>query len=268
MIKLPLLIEPNELEQHLENPNVIIADLCKPKQFAQAHIPGAQYVNYSDIVRANKPIAGLLPEADAFSKIISKMGINEESCVVAYDDEGGGAASRFLWTLKEFGHNNISLLNGGLYSWANDGHPLTQDITTKLASNYKLQMTGKHSVDSTYIMNNLNNKQTALLDARSNAEYTGAKKFAEKGGHIPGAKHYEWTSAMDTSRNIRLLPIDQIQEKLNSLGLTKDKEIITYCQAHHRAAFSWMMLTIMGYENVKGYAASWSEWGNSGLPVE
>jgi thiosulfate/3-mercaptopyruvate sulfurtransferase len=168
-----------------------------------------------------------------------------------------------------FGHSKTSLLNGGLFSWTNEGHPLTKEIPEKTASDYSLSNSGNHTVDTAYIMQHLDDDHVTLLDARSLAEFTGKKKFADKGGHIPGAKHYEWTEAMDRAHNLRLLPYESIQQKLDQLGLTKDREVIVYCQSHHRSAFSYVMLCALGYEDVKGYPGSWSDWGNRGdTPVE
>ena len=267
---MPLLIEPNELEELLNKPNIVIVDLCKAKQYAQAHIPGAHFVNYADIVHIKKPIMGLLPDVENFSKLVSSLGINENTHVIAYDDEGGGCASRFIWTLNIFGHTNASLLNGGLHSWANEGHPLSnEDPANAEPSDYSLSDTGQYTVDSDYIQQHLDDKNTTLLDARSLAEFNGEKKFADKAGHIPGAIHFEWTDAMDRNNNLRLLPEGVIEQRLEQLGITKDKDVICYCQSHHRSAFSYLILRHLGYENVKGYPGSWSDWGNQDdTPVE
>lgn len=264
-----LIIEPDALEKHLHDPDIVIVDLCKPQQYAQAHVPGARFVSYGDIVRIEKPVAGLLPRDADFSALVSSLGISADKTVVAYDDEGGGCAARFIWTLHVFGHENTALLNGGLYSWANEGHPLTTEAPAPVNSAYTLSNTGRFTTDRDYIISRLNDEHTALLDARSLAEYSGEKKYAERGGHIPGAKRFEWTDAMDRSRNLRMLPAEQIQPKLDELGITRDGEVIVYCQSHHRSAYSWLMLRALGYDDVKGYPGSWSDWGNrADTPVE
>jgi len=263
------IIEPDELEKHLDDPDTVIVDLCKPKQYAQAHVPGARFVSYGDITRIERPVAGLLPGAAGFSALVSSLGIAADRTVVAYDDEGGGCAARFIWTLHVFGHEKTALLNGGLHSWANESHPLTIEVPAPAGSDYTLNNTGRYTAERDYILSRLGDDHTALLDARSLVEYTGEKKFAERGGHIPGAKHYEWTDAMDRNRNLRMLPAEQIQSKLDDLGITREKEIIVYCQTHHRSAYSWLMLRVLGYEDVKGYPGSWSDWGNcADTPVE
>ena len=265
-----LLIEPDELETHLNDPDLVIVDLCKPTQYAQAHIPGAQHLGYENLIHIEKPVMGLLPSAEDFSKTVSQLGINTNSQVIAYDDEGGGRASRFIWTLHVFGHDKTSLLNGGLHSWANEGHTLSNETPAPpTPSNYLLENTGKYTANREYISEHLNNKNIVLLDARSLAEHIGAKKFADKAGHIPGSTHYEWTDAIDRNNNLRLLAVEDIQNKLDEMEITKDKEVICYCQSHHRSAFSYLMLRILGYENVKGYPGSWSDWGNHpDSPVE
>jgi thiosulfate/3-mercaptopyruvate sulfurtransferase len=116
------LIEPDELEAIRGNENIVIIDLCKAKQYAQAHIPDAHFVNYIDIVKIDKPVMGLLPDNENFSALLSSLGVTKKSLIVAYDDEGGGCAARFVWTLHVFGHETAVILNGGLHSWANTRH--------------------------------------------------------------------------------------------------------------------------------------------------
>lgn len=264
-----LLIQPDELEAHLADTEVVVVDLCKPTQYTQAHIPGARHLGYEELIHIEKPVMGLLPDETHFSGTVSKLGIDADSHVVAYDDEGGGRAARLIWTLQVYGHDQTSLLDGGLYSWANEGHPLSNDLPVFETSRYRLQNSGRYSVDRAYILQHLQDRQFKLLDARSRVEYTGEKKFAARGGHIPGAVHFEWTDGMDRNNNLRMLPAGLLEQRLAQLGLHHDDEIICYCQTHHRSAYSWLMLRILGFDNVKGYPGSWSDWGNQpDTPVE
>ena len=92
---------------------------------------------------------------------------------------------------------------------------------------------------------------------------------ALRGGHIPGARNLNWLDTIDTTNNFRLKPSEDLQFMLNQIGITPDKEIITYCQTHHRSSHSYVMLKSLGYTRIRGYPGSWSEWGNSSeTPIE
>ncbi|RDH84733.1 MAG: thiosulfate sulfurtransferase [endosymbiont of Galathealinum brachiosum] len=271
---LPLVIEPEALNAILNNENLLIVDLSSPKQYQQAHIPEAVFLDYGHIVGMNQPYTGLLPEAKQFEHIINSLGITPNTQIVAYDEEGGGKAARLIWTLHAMNHNNASMLNGGLIAWYREKHPLSNKSVTSQPNpgdkHYKVDFNLQPVVASTeYIIDNLENNAVGLLDARSIDEFTGNAKYAQKTGRIPGAKHFEWTRAMDTEANYRLLSKETLQPMLDELGLTQDKEIIVYCQSHHRSALSYLMLKYLGYEKVRGYPGSWSEWGNrTDTPIE
>jgi thiosulfate/3-mercaptopyruvate sulfurtransferase len=109
----------------------------------------------------------------------------------------------------------------------------------------------------------------AIIDARSPAEYSGRDKRAERAGHIPGAVNLNWTTAMDQPRKLRLKQEEVLRQMLSDLGVTPDKEVIVYCQTHHRSSHTYIMLKALGYPNVKAYPGSWAEWGNSPeTPIE
>jgi thiosulfate/3-mercaptopyruvate sulfurtransferase len=270
MTDLALIIEPDELEQHLQDDNLLIVDMCKHDQYTKAHIPGAIFLDYNLIIAINKPTAGLLPDTAHMSQVFSALGLTADKQVIAYDDEGGGKACRLIWTLHAMGHSKASLLNGGLFSWGKEGHPLNNAPVAAPSTQYNASYSCPQVIaDADYIFSHLKDHKVALLDARSTQEFDGIKRYAERGGHIPGAKHYEWTDALDGARNYRFLADAKIIAELNELGLSRDKEIIVYCQTHHRSSLSYVMLKHLGYENVRGYPGSWSDWGNrEGMPVE
>jgi thiosulfate/3-mercaptopyruvate sulfurtransferase len=266
---LPLVTEPDELENSLSYNNLLVVDLSKESTYREMHIPAAVHLEYPLIIAARKPAMGLVPDDDSLGKVFSSLGIDQQTHVVAYDDEGGGRASRLLWTLELAGHTRYSLLNGGLHAWANEGHPLEKSVVTPATRTFQVRRNDTPFADSNYIRERLDADDCCLLDARSPDEYNGVKKFAERAGHIPGAVNMEWTRAIDTGKNLRLKSHEELTALLTPLGISADKEIITYCQTHHRSAHTYIMLKHLGFEHVKGYAGSWSDWGNnSDLPVE
>jgi thiosulfate/3-mercaptopyruvate sulfurtransferase len=266
---LPLILSPAELDRLRADPSVRIIDLCKPEIYVQAHVPGAVHLDYGQVVRAEKPVGGLLPEAGDLARVLGSAGISPDTTVVAYDDEGGGRAARLLWTLQAIGHQHMALLDGGLQAWAAESLPLDSAVPTVEPRDYPVHYRDKVVADREYILNHLEDPGTALLDARTPEEYRGAKKLAQKVGHIPGAVNFNWTDAMDPNRQLRLKDANVLRSRLADLGITPDKEIIVYCQTHHRSAHTFILLQWLGFIRVRGYPGSWSDWGNrDDTPVE
>jgi len=266
---LPLLVEADELNRQLGQESILLVDLCKPEIYAQSHLPGAVHLDYAQVVAVNKPVMGLLPSESQLNEVFSSIGLTREHHVVAYDDEGGGRASRLLWTLEAMGHTRFSLLNGGLHAWNLDRRPLQSGAETRTRSHYRVQRNEAVIADKTYILKHLGDPATVLLDARSTDEYLGSKRFAERGGHIPGAVNLDWMQTMDRNRGLRFKPAEELRTMLTSLGVTPDKEVVCYCQSHHRSAHSCMMLKSLGFARVRGYPGAGSDWGNSpDTPIE
>lgn len=267
---LPLLVEPEALEATLGDPALLIVDLCQAPSYERQHVPGAVNLAYSDLLKPSLPAAALLPDEATLSTVMSSIGLRSDLHVVAYDDEGNGRASRLLWTLDAIGHFDYSLLDGGLTAWLAEGRPTESGKQPAQQSEFHAQVRNPDVVaDKAYILNHLEDPNTVILDARSPAEYRGEDVRALRGGHIPGAVNLEWTQAIDRNNDLRLQPIERLRALHKEAGVTPDKEVITHCQSHHRSALSFFVLRYIGYPSVRGYAGSWSDWGNDPTtPVE
>ena len=268
---LPLLIEPEQLQPHLADPAVLIVDLCDPTRYAAGHIPGAVHLDYADLVRVEPPAMGLLPTEARLSEVLSRIGLTPGRQVVAYDDEGNGRAARLLWTLATLGHERASLLNGGIHAWDAAGGSLETGLRESPRSVYQARFIEPPTAvaDQAYILARLGQPDLALLDTRTPAEFAGLDVRAARGGHIPGAVNLNWTDAMDPQRQLRLQPDPVLRKLLERRGVTPDKEVIVYCQTHHRSAHTYWVLRYLGYPRVRGYPGAWSEWGNTpDVPVE
>jgi thiosulfate/3-mercaptopyruvate sulfurtransferase len=264
---LPLVIEPTDLATRLAAPELILVDLTSSSRYAEGHLPGARFVDPKRIQLGLAPAPGLLPELADLQTLFSELGHHDDAVYVVYDDEGGGWAGRFIWLLDVIGHQHYHYLNGGLHAWLGESLPLAQDIPAVQSTAVTLALHSEPTATREYLQSRLGASDLAIWDARSPAEYTGAKVLAAKGGHIPGAVNFEWTAGMDQSRALRIR--QDMQDILDALGITADKEVITHCQTHHRSGFTYLAAKALGYPRIKGYAGSWSEWGNHpDTPVE
>ena len=269
---IPRLLEPALLETLLgseqNNDNLIIVDLCSDALYRQKHVPGAVHLQPGALMAGTAPYPGKLPAMEQLQNIIRYLGISAQSHVVIYDDEGGGWAGRFAWTLDLLGYENWSYLNGGIVAWLKEdfvteseaNQPVTSETTVSIAKPEVL-------ISADEIISQLDKANFVVWDARSPGEYSGNMVRSARGGHIPGAINIEWTELMDPQRNLRIR--DDAQAILNNAGLDKDKSVTTHCQSHHRSGFTYMVARILGYKNISAYDGSWAEWGSlDHTPVE
>ena len=264
MVNIPILIEPKALQATLSDRQLLVVDLSKAATYAQRHIPGAIHMEYSILTSGTQPAPGLLPPEERLAQIAGMLKLETMSRVVAYDDEGSGSAARLAWTLHYLGYESVQVLNGGLQAWTDEGHPVDDrpvlpDVTATLAP---ASRNPSVLADHTYVYQHLDDESVLLLDARTPEEYAGTKVRAARGGHIPGAVNLNWLDTIDKNRSLRLKSPERLRNALKALGVRPEQEVITYCHSHHRSAHAWLMLKSLGFPRVRGYAGSWSEWGN------
>lgn len=267
---LPLIVEPEQLEAHLNDPQLLIIDAPKnPGSYAQGHVPGAVFLEARRLMRGEGPIPSEAPDTDALSAMFSELGLTRDTHVVAYDDEGGGFAARLLWTLDLIGHRHYSYLNGGIHAWRAAGLAQSTAPTAPTPSDYRAEILNpKTRITCDEIKDRLGDRDFAVWDARSPAEYNGEKGQNKHLGHIPGAVNMEWTNAMDPQRDLRIRDYSELMTELDAMGITPDMEIATHCQGHHRSAYTWLVGKALGF-TMRGYPGSWGEWGNrDDTPIE
>jgi len=264
------IIDTDTLEKKLNDKDLLVVDMTSESIYSQLHIPGAVFLNYANVIRHAPPVFGLLPETEAFSQTLSSLGITPDTYIVAYDDEGGGKASRLLWTMAIAGHKKMSLLDGGIHAWLADKKSVSTETPSVEASNYPVSFDNTSEiVDADYIKSQLGQRNVCILDTRSENEFIGTDKRASRAGHIPGAINIDWTDIKNAENAQRLKPQEALKEILASSGVSAEQEIITHCHSHHRSALMYVALKSLGYNSVKGYPGSWSDWAErSDMPVE
>lgn len=271
---LPLIVEPRQLADLLDHPDLVIIDVPLKAESHARHVPGARLLDFKQLVGGNDDEIPGVPSPESLSAMMSALGITRDSHVVAYDDEGGGWAGRLLWTLALLGHTRYSYLNGGLHAWQGDGLPLSDTASDWSPSEYHAAYMDT-SVMATRedILERLaaEDPQDSVVvwDARSAEEYRGEKGQNARLGHIPGAVHFEWTEAMDRERNLRIRDYAELMTELGARGLNPEQHIVTHCQSHHRSGLTWLVGQALGFSDVRAYPGSWKEWGNrDDTPIE
>jgi thiosulfate/3-mercaptopyruvate sulfurtransferase len=233
----PAIIEPEALAARLDPATgdsgalrlIHVADAASYEDF---HLPGALLVEPRELVDGTPPASGRLPSLERLEALFGRLGYDPNLEFILYDDEGGGWAGRFAWTLDVIGHPGWAYLNGGIHAWADWGGPLERGI----------------------------------WDVRSREEYLGLRSGSARAGHIPGAKHLDWLRLKDPARATRLA--EDLRGLLAEHGIDPERPTITHCQTHHRSGLSYMVGRLLGFRQIRAYHGSWSEWGNrDDLPV-
>lgn len=266
---LSALVNAQTLNDALPSPALLLVDLSSADNYAAGHIPSAVHVLPTRLSSGIAPATGSLPTIEQLTELLASIGFDGSQHVVVYDDAGGSWAGRFIWTLTLLGFEKTSLLDGGRNAWIKAGFALEQAAPSiKPSAPLALTIDPRFIADKDSILQQLDNSNFKVWDARSLDEYTGSKVLAQRGGHIPGAAHLEWTQLMDGEQ--QLLALDVIAQLLENAGLTSDKTIVTHCQTHRRSGLTWFVAhKLLNYPAIKAYPGSWSEWGNdANTPIE
>jgi thiosulfate/3-mercaptopyruvate sulfurtransferase len=263
-----LLAETGWLAQHLQDPNVRIVDVRGANSYQEGHIPGAVYISMGDLVDQKAPIRGMLATQSQVEALLGQAGISPATTVVVYDDNGGLWAARFFWILDYLQHKDVRILNGSFAKWTKEGRPLTKDTPKVQTMEYQGNPLPARSVSRDGILGKLKDPGLRLVDARTQGEYQGQDLAGNKrGGHIPGAVNIEWGRNLDQTGAWK--SAQELQKMYEAAGVTRDKEIVTYCQTGVRGAHDYFTLRLLGYPRVGLYDGSWEEWGNdTALPAE
>ncbi len=263
MKPLPLILEPDALVPLLGASELLILDLSKPESYQQGHVPGAINVDPARLLSGSPPVANKLPSDAQLSALFSELGLSAEKQVVVYDDQMGAWAGRMIWTLDLIGHHRAALLNGQLPAWVTAGAPLQSTVNQPTASHFRAVADRSLVPSLEDILLHLESADRVIWDARSREEYLGEKKInAAKAGHIPGARHLEWTDTLISNTDWRLKDLDSLRRLLAERGISANREVITHCQTHRRSGLTYVVAKALGYPRIRCYDGSWFEWGN------
>ena len=275
--------------EHLSDPSVRIVEVVWGQKapsgmevYEAEHIPGAVAWDYQNDYFS--PERGDLVEKTNFEKQLSSSGILPETTIILYGGLHNMNAAFEFWLLKIYGHQDVRLLDGGRQRWLDEDRPMTQIVPVFAPTAYRAQEPD-WSLRSSLgdILQAIGKKSMVLVDARTAEMYQGTDKAGTmRGGHIPGAVNLaaRRETKPDGSGGAIQLPttrpdgtfrtIVELEVLFERLGITREKDIVTYCLLGGASTHAWFVLTqLLGYPNVREYDRSWAEWGNlEDTPVE
>ncbi|MBS1111869.1 MAG: thiosulfate sulfurtransferase [Nitrospirae bacterium] len=261
------LVETGWLADNLKNPGLAIVYVggpaSKKENFELKHIPGAVYLDFGTLM-------GILgdgstpPDKAKFEALAGSLGIGNDKHVIVHSGDTLFSSAAF-WLFDYFGHKKVSLLNGTITKWMNEGRATEGGPAKITPATYKAAPNASLLATADDVLKNLKNPKAVILDVRSAGEFKGTEdptKQNKKLGRIPGAVNLDFFST-NLNNDGTFKSANELKASYEAKGVTKDKEIIVYCQGGVRAAVSAVALEhILGYPKVRNYVGSWGEWGN------
>lgn len=274
------LVTPAWLEANRDNPNIRLIEIAGSGQedmaaYKAGHVPGAICWDWQKMLwdSHNRDF----PDRDEFARRLGAAGIGNDTTVVFYGEDIQFGTYAW-WTFTYCGHRDTRMLDGGRRRWVADGLPLTTDVPAPVAS---VAYTPNDRNETMRVLRDemmrvVEAGATTILDARSPEEYRGERVGAPgtpdvgalRYGRIPGARHIFYLDLFDDTRSFK--SPEELLPQLQALGAVPEDEIVAYCRMSHRATALYFVLTQrLGFEHVRIYDGSWTEWGNLvGAPIE
>ena len=263
-----VLVTTEWVSQHYQDPKVRIVEVdVDTTQYERGHVPDAIAWNWQSQLQddVRRDLLGRRELED----LMKASGISNDTTVVLYGDNNNWFAAYAFWQLKYYGHRDVRIVNGGRTKWLEEKRALAREVPSFARADYRTKAPDPSiRARRAEIFDQLNRRRFNLVDVRSPDEFTGKviappgmTETAQRGGHIPTAVNVPWSKAVNEDGTFR--SIEELRQLYTSAGVRPDRETVAYCRIGERSSHTWFVLKyLLGYNNVRNYDGSWTEWGN------
>jgi len=280
------LAETDWLAAHLNDPNVIVLDstvhlIPDPKitytvksgreDFEKGHIPGAQFLDLQADLSAKHPkLRFMMPNAEELAAAMGRFGVGDTSRVILYSTTTPQWAARIWWMLRNYGFENVAVLNGGFQKWAREGRPVeTGPGKPHPPARFTVREDRHLMVGKEAVLAAVGDSAVCTINALSGEQHAGSGgNTYGRPGRIAKSVNVPAASLIDP-QNGAFLPAPALRAKFAAAGAFDKKQVITYCGGGIAASADALALVMLGHPDVRLYDASMSEWANDpALPME
>ncbi|HYL85194.1 MAG TPA: sulfurtransferase [Candidatus Angelobacter sp.] len=269
-----VLVSTEWAAQNLNGPNLRFVEVdVDTTAYDQGHLPGAVAWNWQ--TQLQDSIRRALIDKATLEKLLGASGISNDTTILLYGDNNNWFAAYAFWQLKLYGHRDVRLINGGRKKWLEEKRALTKDPAKITPATYHVTATDNSiRAFKEEVLAIVHGKAGHLVDVRSVDEFTGKiiappgmTETAQRAGHIPKAANIPWAQAANEDGTFK--SFDDLKKLYEAKGVTGSEEVIAYCRIGERSSHTWFVLKyLLGYQNVRNYDGSWTEWGNLiGAPI-